>query len=198
LTYGIWWFNRRKREEKQVAEVGENGRRYRRRSVSTMKPPEEWIAVPVPAPGVPRDWVDAAREAIKDNQRPPSSNRRFWELSGGLLYCGCCGHAMRQDARVRKDGAWFYYRCTYHWHNGSNACPNGKNLNVNKVEPPVWQFVSELLRDPTRIRAGLDALIDQERKRTRGDANREAKAWLDRLAQDDMMRRGFQEQAAKG
>lgn len=62
----------------------------------------------------------------------------------------------------------------------------------------MWQFVSELLRDPTRVRAGLDALMDQERKKTRGDANREAKAWLDRLAQADTMRRGFQEQAAKG
>jgi hypothetical protein len=137
-----------------------------------MKPPEEWIAVPVPDPGVPREWVDGAREAIKDNQRSPSSNRRFWELSGGLLSCGCCGYAMRKDARVRKDGAWFYYRCARRWRNGSNACPNGKSLNVNKVESPVWQFVSELLRDPTKVRTGLDALMEQERKGTRGDANR--------------------------
>ena len=99
---------------------------------------------------------------------------------------------------MRKDGAWFYYRCVHHWHNGRNACTNGKSLNVNKVEPPVWEFVSELLRDPTRVRAGLETLMEQERKGTRGDANQEAKAWLDRLAQADMMRRGFQEQAAKG
>jgi len=70
-----------------------------------MKPREEWVAVPVPDPGFPREWVDAAREAIKDNRRPPSSNRRFWELSGSLLYSGCCGHVMRPDSRVRKDGA---------------------------------------------------------------------------------------------
>ena len=59
--YGIWWFNRRARKERQVAEVDENGRRYRRRSKNTMKPREEWVAVPVPDPGVPREWVDAAR-----------------------------------------------------------------------------------------------------------------------------------------
>src|SRR5215217_8727851 len=163
--YGIWWFNRRKREERQVAEAGENGRRYRRRNVYTMKPP-------VPDPGIPREWVDGAREAIRDYQKPPSSNRKFWELSGGLLYCGCCGHTMRQDARVRKDGAWFYYRCVHHWRNGRNACPNGKNLNVNKVEPPAWQFVCELLRNPAKLRAGLDALLVQERKGTRGDPDR--------------------------
>ena len=31
-----------------------------------------------------------------------------------------------------------------------------------------------------------------------GDAGQEAKVWLDRLAEADTMRRGFQEQAAKG
>jgi hypothetical protein len=36
-------------------------------------------------------------------------------------------------------------------------------------------------------------LKDRERKGTRGDADREAKAWLDRLAEADKMRRGFQE-----
>ncbi len=40
-VYGIWWFNRTERKERQVAEVGENGRRYRRRSKNTTKPPEE-------------------------------------------------------------------------------------------------------------------------------------------------------------
>jgi hypothetical protein len=41
-------------------------------------------------------------------------------------------------------------------------------------------------------------LIEQERKGTRGDTDREAKAWLDRLGEADKMRRGFQERAAKG
>jgi len=88
-SYGVWWFNRRRMQTYQVVESDENGRRYRRRTKTTAKPREQWIAVPVPDCGVPREWVDAAREAIKDNYRPPSANRRFWELSGGLLRCGC-------------------------------------------------------------------------------------------------------------
>jgi hypothetical protein len=152
----------------------------------------------VPDPGVPREWVDAAREPIKDNRRPPSTNRTFWELSGSLLYCGCCGYVMLHDSRVHEDGAWHYYRFSHRWHNGSDACPNGKGYNAKKVEPPVWQFVSTLLQDPSKVRAGLEALIARERKGTRGDADREAKAWLDRLAEADKLRRGFQEQAAKG
>ena len=67
--YGIWWFNRRRYASKQVAVGGPEGRRYRRRITVTDKPRSEQIAVPVPESGIPREWVDAAREAIKDNQR---------------------------------------------------------------------------------------------------------------------------------
>ena len=58
--------------------------------------------------------------------------------------------------------------------------------------------MSTLLQDPSKIRAGLEVMIEQERKRTWGNADREAKAWLDRLAETDKMRRSFHEQAAKG
>ncbi len=82
---------------------------------------------------------------------------------------------MRQDFRVREDGAWFYYRCSHRWQNGSDACSNGKVFNVKKVEPPVWRFVSSLLQDPSKVRAGLEALIEQERRGTPEDNDREAK-----------------------
>jgi hypothetical protein len=99
---------------------------------------------------------------------------------------------------VREDGAWFYYRCSHRWQNGSDACPLGKGFNVNKVEPLVRRYVSTLLQDPSKVHGGLEVLTDREREGTRRDADREAKAWLDRLAEADTMRRGFQEQAAKG
>ena len=58
--------------------------------------------------------------------------------------------------------------------------------------------MSTLLQDPSKVHGGLEVLTDREREGTRRDADREAKAWLDRLAEADTMRRGFQEQAAKG
>jgi hypothetical protein len=54
--------------------------------------------VPVPDPGVPREWVDAAREAIKENRRPSSAVRRFWELSSGILRCGGCGYSVMTNS----------------------------------------------------------------------------------------------------
>jgi site-specific DNA recombinase len=92
--YGIWWFNRRRFETRQVAVSSRNGRLYRRKSRVWEKPRAEWVAVPVPDSGVPREWVDAAREAIKDNTKSSTNGDRVWELSGGFLTCSGCGWRM--------------------------------------------------------------------------------------------------------
>ena len=62
----------------------------------------------------------------------------------------------------------------------------------------MWDLVSALLTDPERLSAGLDEMMDRERSGVRGDPDREAKAWLERLNEADHMRAGYQEVAAKG
>ena len=62
----------------------------------------------------------------------------------------------------------------------------------------MWEFVSGLLEDPERLRAGLDAMIEEEREGVRGDLGEEVEIWLDKLAEADVMRAGYQELAAKG
>jgi hypothetical protein len=96
--YGVWWYNRHRITRKQVAENGPGGRYYRHVTKTTEKDGSEWIAVPVPDSGIPREWVDAAREAIQDNKRPSSAGRRYWELSGGVFRCGDCGSRMTTEA----------------------------------------------------------------------------------------------------
>src|SRR5215204_3203168 len=59
-SYGTWWFNRRRTRRTQVSELGSNGERtYRKRGHHVQRPKEEWVAVPVPDSGIPREWVDA-------------------------------------------------------------------------------------------------------------------------------------------
>jgi site-specific DNA recombinase len=58
--YGIWYFNRRY-VTKQVSVNSPEGRTYRRTTKVFDRPRSEWIAVPVPESGIPREWVDAAR-----------------------------------------------------------------------------------------------------------------------------------------
>jgi hypothetical protein len=62
----------------------------------------------------------------------------------------------------------------------------------------VWRFIADLLKDPERIRAGMERLIDEERNAGRGDPERESKAWAEKLAECDRLRKAYQQQQAAG
>jgi hypothetical protein len=93
--YGIWWYNRLRVRTRQVSEPSEYGRRYRREARFTDKPKEEWVAVPVPHAGIPREVVNTARV-------PSKVGRRFWELSGRILRCAECGHTTTNHTQVQR------------------------------------------------------------------------------------------------
>jgi len=77
-------------------------------------------------------------------------------------------------------------------------CPNQKLLKAEKVEEGVWEFVSSLIQDPERLRAGLDTLIEERRKTMRGDPERETQMWLRKLEDVDLKRRRAQDLAIQG
>lgn len=109
--YGIRWYNRLRVRRKQVSEVGPDGPVYRNRVASEEQPRKEWITVPIPNAGVPRGWVDAAREAIKDNRPISSAGRRLWPLSGGMFLCGGCGRRMFPNGSAGYNKpSYVYYR----------------------------------------------------------------------------------------
>jgi len=195
--YGIWWFNRERVTYTQVAVDGPEGRRYRKRAKYTPKPRSEWIAVPVPDAGIPREWVEAAREAIAANRRTSKNGGRFWELSGGILRCGGCRWSMETSTvkAGNSDKVNHYYRCMKR-EDRHGYCANRKGQRGDRIEPRVWEAVSGILKDPEQLRADLDAMIEAERKGTRGDPNEEAKLWADRLAEVERKRARYQEMAA--
>lgn len=195
--YGVWWFNRERVARRRVAETSPNGRVYREKVKATTRPREEWIAVPVPDSGIPREVVDAAREAIANNKPTSSNGDRFWELSGGIFRCGVCGSRMRTNVTRKATKLYFYYLCRRH-HEERDACPNRKVYRADKVEPDVWELVSELLQDPQQVRDDLERMIERERDGLRGDPEREAKAWFEKLSEVDQERRGYLRLAAKG
>ena len=197
--YGIWWFNRRRSKTTQVSVPdGNGGRRYKRRVRYTKRPREEWIAVPVPDSGVPRETVDAARLAIKHNRAPSNAGRRFWELSGGFVHCGLCGHVMDSHTTANPGRpVYFYYACRTRYKKGIEACPNGKYLAAARVETLVWDGVTTLLKNPEQLRADLDTMIEQERRDAlRGDPDHEARMWTDKLVEVERKRARYQEMAA--
>jgi hypothetical protein len=71
---------------------------------------------------------------------------------------------MRTHSTLRRNGTvgYFYYDCNKHDNYGHDACPQ-KLLRVEEVEASVLGFVSGLLKDPDRLRVGMQALIENER-----------------------------------
>jgi hypothetical protein len=98
----------------------------------------------------------------------------------------------------RAKGRRFYYRCRSRSRDSAGGCVHRKCHRADEVEPRVWNLISSLLKDPGRLKAGLDEMIEQERAGLRGDPDQEAKTWLEKLSEVDQERRGYLRLAAKG
>jgi len=65
-------------------------------------------------------------------------------------------------------------------------------VRATRVEDAVWCFISELLKDPDRIRAGIEELV--EREAGRSDPDGEARLWEARIAECSRLRSAYQHQ----
>ncbi len=155
------------------------------------------VAVPICDPGIPREWVDAARKAVENNvSTSRAGTRPFWELSGGILVCGGCERRM-QTHEVRPRGRVYgYYECATTMDHGGGACPAAVRLNADTVEDAVWEFVYRKLLNPAEIVRSLDGLIAAERRKLRTDPEEEIGEL--RRRDNDLTRRraAYQEQQA--
>jgi hypothetical protein len=151
---------------------------------------------------MPPGLVEAARAAIEKNHRPSRAGRRSWELTGGIARCKECGLVMSATHSTKtKRGrlyAYDYYRCSTRNRYGNGACANSTHPRAEELEGRVWEFVFGLLTDPEQLREDMEKMVELERKGVRGDPEREAKVWLDKLAEVDRKRSGFQDMAAEG
>ncbi len=196
--YGICWFNRQKTSVRTVSEPdGKGGRRYRKRKTTTIRPKEEWIAVPVPA-YLPRALVDLARTTMENNK---GAERKYlarqWELRG-LMRCSCGSTMGTHTTQPRGGRVYHYYKCKRRSRLGKTGMCRQKALRPEEIEPAVWRFVSELLVDPEKLRAGMEKLLDEEAAIGRGDPERESKAWADKLEECARLRSAYQQQQAAG
>jgi hypothetical protein len=150
--------------------------------------------------GVSRTVVDDAREAMRSRARHYKESSRFWELAGGVLYCAVCGRYMSFANIKRKNGKrTAYYRCQGHRRNGHiEGCPNARHYRAIELEDKVWRFVHGILTDPDRLRRGLDAMIEEKRKALGGEPDKEARVWLDKIAEVDRQRARAQNLAIEG
>jgi hypothetical protein len=131
---------------------------------------------------------------------PPKTTLKVWELSGGIINCASCGKRLFSQ-RLRKssgDGYHHYYRCRTRGRYGPESCSLRGMRSADELEASVWRFVTHMLKDPEQLRADLERVVEQERRGMHGDPEREAKAWLDKLAEAEGKRSGFPDMAAEG
>jgi site-specific DNA recombinase len=138
--YGIAYYGKKQITKRQVSEAAGSKKIYRQRIKAQVRDRQQWLAVPVPEASIPRELVDAARTAIKDNRRPPPSGRRSWELSG-LLRCSRCGYMMNAQTTTggrSREQVYFYYRCGGRYRS-RNGCDHDKSHHAEKAEAMVWE-----------------------------------------------------------
>jgi site-specific DNA recombinase len=124
-----------------------------------LRPTEEWIMIPVPALVSEELW-DQVQEQLQMNKRFASrNNQKQPYLLRSLLQCGCCGRTLVG----RTVGGRTTYACAY---GGSRRAPDVPAhrclIKAEEIEPLVWQALSELLSEPTRLIAAWQTLSNAE------------------------------------
>jgi site-specific DNA recombinase len=182
--HGLWWYGTQSVKRR-------NGTRK-----VTPRPRSEWIGVPTPDPHVPREWVDLARERVAGNVRPSRAAGRFWELSGGILYCDVCGRRMRAFTVSPRHGHHYrYYICDGARTRG--VCSNRKYHNAEHLEKRVRRFVLDLIRNPEELREQVEAQGEEMKRKLRAP-DAEIRALLKLITHADTERDGYNRLYARG
>jgi site-specific DNA recombinase len=198
-SYALWWFGRHEVTVEPIfAPDGNGGKRYARREIRRARPKEQQIAVPIPA-YLPRALVEVARATLAASK---GTERKYlareWELRG-LLCCSCGGKMGTQTTKPRGGNITYHYYVCNRRRKLRKMCDcTQKSLPTAEVEAVVWEFVSGLLRDPEKIKVGMNRLIEEERATRIGDPVQEARAWTQKIDECDHLRAGYQNQQAAG
>jgi len=188
--YSVFWFNRQRHKKARTGP---------KRNIREDNDPSEWVAVPVPDAGVPREWVERARASVKDNVRSPDAGRRFWELKS-LLFCPC-GRRLTTFAALRKYKSRtyfnYYYVCSHERRHGSGACSHARYHTAKQVEGRVRQLILDLIRRPEVMMEHVREDVEREKKRLK-NAEREKVAWAEELGKIKRRRDALIEMRADG
>jgi hypothetical protein len=91
-----------------------------------------------------------------------------------------------------------YYRCHYRARNGPDTCPNAKHHRAERIEAEVWREVSSLLKNPERLRMGIETFIEEERMALQDAPTHGLRHWHAELTRINRIREGHLDQQAEG
>jgi site-specific DNA recombinase len=174
--YGVCWYGKRRvrLKSRTAVDVVHND-------------PKEWVPIPIVSCGIDQNLIKAARLAVKDNRAASRNTAKFWELSGGVTYCGVCGRRMLPSERKRRASekrSYFYYICPRGRDSRDEGCNHNRHHPAVALEEQVWEEISSFLLDPERMRQGLEDLVLSESQRD-GELEAAFAHWTDMLVKAD-------------
>jgi Recombinase zinc beta ribbon domain len=184
---GRWYYGQNR---VTLTPAGKNKRKH------VANPQDEWIAVPVPDSGIPHEVIDRARENLSKNYRPRAQAGHYYELKG-MVFCASCGLKMTTYTA----GGYRYYICQKRRKWGTEACDgalrSAETTTMRKrsvgLEDEVADYVQELIENPDKLRAQLDAAIAAESTR---NPDKDVTSWLRVVDDCDKKRGKYQEMYA--
>jgi site-specific DNA recombinase len=190
---GTQWYNRNRVEKNPDASGEEGDPKYR----VSPNPEEDWIAVPVPDSGIPKEWIESARKILRQNVKPADKGRRPWELKGHL-FCEC-GVRMTSHVTGGKGGkhVYYYYLCSRRLHNGKDACTHARYHKAEELEHRVERVILDLIRRPEIMLEHVEREIETQKAEVADSAAHRA-MWQEQLQKIERKRSGFQDMAAEG
>ena len=112
--------------------------------------------------GIPREVIDAARFAIKDNVRSRNTGDRVYQLTG-LIRCSGCGYLMGTNRRAGNGKTYHYYRCSNHQRYGSRVCTMNKNFPADDLERTVLHAVLDAVKNRDELIRRANEKFEQEK-----------------------------------
>ena len=198
--YGVAWSGRH--DWKTLGRERRGDGTYRDVREHNEKPREEWLALPVPHSGIPREVAERARRNTELRLPTQKAGHRVWELTGGFASCAECGRRLIVHTvapKGRKRGPYHYYVCPKKVEDDWRTACTSRNHRAEPLEERVRGFAVRLIGDP-------DVLREQVEQQVR--AERESKPWLrnarerassrERLAKLDLVADNYRAQQAEG
>jgi hypothetical protein len=115
-----------------------------------------------------------------------------------MIRCSCGvlmgTYTVRADAS--KGRTYHYYFCRAR-RDRSRQCDQ-KMIRAEELEAAVWELVSGLLKDPEKLAAGMDRLIEEEAAWRADGPDRETEILLGKVSECAHLRAAYQDQQAAG
>jgi site-specific DNA recombinase len=156
---GCGRYNRHQTDQEAIGQLRRSGRGRLQTPRYKLRPVEEWITMTVPQIISAEVW-HAVEEQLQMNARfARRNNHKHVYLLRGLLTCGICGHTLTGRTTRHKTA----YYCQYGGvKRAPDVPPHRCSIAAAEIDPLVWQALTDLLQNPTRLTDAWQALLDPQ------------------------------------